>query len=202
LTVFEHRRIGLEQEFFLVDERGILSNRADEFLEECREAARAAGRDPGSFAPECARSMVEVNTPPVHSLAELAREYLTSLELALGAGQQLGLRLYPLATYPLRVAPEIREDLHYQLQARTVGRERFAHAGRCAGIHLHLEAPEAIDPPGRGILPGPRSRAGGAAEPLQPGDGPRPRARHPHPLEPLLRRDVTRHCGAYALLPG
>jgi gamma-glutamyl:cysteine ligase YbdK (ATP-grasp superfamily) len=58
LTVFEHRRIGLEQEFFLVDERGILSNRADEFLDECRETAHAAGRDPRCFAPECARSMV------------------------------------------------------------------------------------------------------------------------------------------------
>ena len=146
MTVFEHRRIGLEQEFFLVDERGILSNRADEFLDECREAAHAAGRDPGCFAPECARSMVEANTPPVHSLAELAREYLTSLELALDAGRELGLQLYPLATYPLRVEPEIRDDLHYQLQARTVGRERFAHAGRCSGVHLHLEAPEAIDP--------------------------------------------------------
>ena len=146
MTVFEHRRIGLEQEYFLVDERGILSNRADEFLDECREAAHVAGRDPGCFAPECARSMVEANTPPVHSLAELAREYLTSLELALDAGGELGLRLYPLATYPLRVEPEIHDDLHYQLQARTVGRERFAHAGRCAGVHLHLEAPEAIDP--------------------------------------------------------
>jgi gamma-glutamyl:cysteine ligase YbdK (ATP-grasp superfamily) len=146
LIAFEQRRIGLEQEFFLVDEEGVLSNRADEFLDECREAARAAGRDSESFAPECAKSMVEVNTPPVHSLEELAREYLTSLELALGAGRELGLRLYPLATYPLRVEPEIRNDLHYQLQARTVGQERFAHAGRCAGVHLHLEAPEAIDP--------------------------------------------------------
>ncbi len=68
----------MEQEFFLVDEEGVLSNRADEFLDECREAASAAGRDPEGFAPECARSMVEVNTPPVHTLTELAREYLTS----------------------------------------------------------------------------------------------------------------------------
>ena len=55
LTTLEDRRVGLEQEFFLVDEDGVLSNRADEFLTRCREAAVAAGRDPGSYAPECAR---------------------------------------------------------------------------------------------------------------------------------------------------
>ncbi len=63
-----------------MDEGGVLSNRADEFLDACREAAHAVGRDPESFAPECAKSMVEVNTPPVRFLAELAREYPTGLE--------------------------------------------------------------------------------------------------------------------------
>lgn len=102
---------GLEQEFFLVDEDGVLSNRADEFLARCQEAALASGRDPGGFAQECSRSMVEINTPPVHSPAELSREYLTSLELALDAGRELGLRLYPLATYPLHMEPVMRGDL-------------------------------------------------------------------------------------------
>ena len=59
-----------------MDEGGVLSNRADEFLDACREA----GRDPERFALECAKSMVQVYTPPVRSLAELAREYPTGLE--------------------------------------------------------------------------------------------------------------------------
>jgi carboxylate-amine ligase len=145
-TTLEDRRVGLEQEFFLVDEDGILSNRADEFLTRCREAAVAVGRDPESYAPECARSMVEINTPPVYTLDELSREYLASLELALDTGWDLGLRLYPLATYPLNVEPSLRDEPHYQLQAHAVGRERFANAGRCAGVHLHLEvAKDTID---------------------------------------------------------
>ena len=147
MATLENRRIGLEQEFFLVDEDGVLSDRADEFLDRCREAAKAAGRDPESYAPECARSMVEISTPPVYTLAELSREYLASLEPALEAGRELELRLYPLATYPLRVNPSMRDDLHYRLQARAVGQERFSHAGRCAGVHLHLEvAGGTVDP--------------------------------------------------------
>jgi carboxylate-amine ligase len=143
----DDRRVGLEQEFFLVNEDGFLSNLADEFLALCREAAKASGRDPASFAQECSRSMVEINMPPVYSLAELSREYMTSVELALYAGRELGLRLYPLATYPLRVEPIMRDELHYQLQARSLGQERFAHAGRCAGVHLHLEvAAGTVDP--------------------------------------------------------
>ena len=156
LTTPEGRHVGLEQEFFLVDEDGVLSNRADEFLTRCREAAVAAGRDPGSYAPECARSMVEINTPPVYTFDELSREYLASLELALDAGRDLGLRLYPLATYPLGVEPNLRDEPHYQLQASAVGRERFANAGRCAGVHLHLEVAEGT--PGAGTSRGMATR--------------------------------------------
>ena len=141
------RHVGLEQELFLVDEEGVLSNRADEFLGRCHELAEAGGQDPDHFAPECARSLVEVSTPPAASVDSLADEYLANLRLALRAARDLGLRLYPLATYPLPVVPDMRDELHYRIQSYTMGREKFLHAGRCAGVHLHLEvAPETIDP--------------------------------------------------------
>ena len=146
LSRFGKRRIGIEQEFFLVDERGALSNRADEFLDRCQKLAEAEGKDPGAFDPECSPYLVEINAPPARSLAELSREYLDHVDLALRSGRELGLRLYPLATYPLGVKPEIRDEPHYRLQARTLGRARFTHAGRCAGTHLHLEVPGAVDP--------------------------------------------------------
>lgn len=154
---FEDRRVGLEQELFLVDEAGNLSGRADEFLERCRELAAGEGIDPESFAPECATSMVEVNTAPARTLEELSGGYLDSLHLALEAGRDLGLRLYPLATYPLPVTPRMRDETHYRAQAQTMGRERFLHAGRCAGAHLHLEMPDGtVDPQlgvGEGLSP-------------------------------------------------
>lgn len=141
------RRIGLEQEFFLVDEAGIISNRADEFLQQCQEVAEAAGCSPGSFAPEWVKNIIEINTPPAHTVTELASEYLGNLRLALQVGRETGLRLYPLSTYPLQIMPEVRDAPWYDVQVRTVGYERFLHAGRCTGTHLHLELPEGtIDP--------------------------------------------------------
>jgi carboxylate-amine ligase len=141
------RRIGLEQEFFLVDEAGVLSNQADEFLQRCQAMAAAAGRNPECFAPEWVKGIIEVNTPPAYTLIELAREYLSNLKLALQVGRELGLRLYCLSQYPLHVMPAIRDKLNYHVQARTVGYDRFLHAGRCTGTHLHLDLPEGtIDP--------------------------------------------------------
>lgn len=149
MTVAERRK-GLEQEFFLVDEAGVISNRADEFLQRCQEVA-AAGRNAGNFSPEWVKQMIEINTPPVYTLKELAREYLSSLKLALQVGRELNLRLYPLSTYPLHIMPVIRNKLGYHVQIRTVGYDRFLHAGRCTGTHLHLDLPEGVIDPRVGV---------------------------------------------------
>ncbi|CAA9581233.1 hypothetical protein AVDCRST_MAG81-3657 [uncultured Synechococcales cyanobacterium] len=136
------RRIGLEQEFFLVDEAGVLSDRADEVLQRCQLIAETEGYNPACFAPEWVKGIVEINTPPAHTIKELADAYLSHLAIALEAGKVLGLKLYPLSSYPLPVMPAMRDQLWYQVQVRTVGYERFLHAGRCTGTHLHLDLPQ------------------------------------------------------------
>jgi carboxylate-amine ligase len=133
------RRAGLEQEFFLVEESGRPSKRADEFLEACQALAEAEFGSAACFAPEFVLGLVEVNTPPVNGISELAREYARNLETALRTARSLGLRLYPLGTYPLPLRPVARDGLDYRVQVGTVGPERFVDAGRCAGTHLHLE---------------------------------------------------------------
>src|SRR5829696_4905873 len=135
------RRVGLEQEFFLVDREGALSELADPFLRRCRDAARAEGLDPLCFKAECVKSLVEIATPPGSSLKDLADNYLNNLELALKGASELGLALYPLGTYPLPISPVLRDDPVYMVKASTIGHGRFSHAGRCAGVHLHLESP-------------------------------------------------------------
>ncbi|QXE23471.1 glutamate-cysteine ligase family 2 [Richelia sinica FACHB-800] len=141
------RRIGLEQEFFLVDENGYLSDRADEFLDSCHLMAQAQGINPNYFVPEFVKSMVEINTPPAYTGIELAREYLKNLKLALSVSRQMHLRLYPLSSYPLHIMPVMRDRPNYHIQARTVGYDKFLHAGKCTGTHLHLEVPAGVIDP-------------------------------------------------------
>src|ERR671921_1231806 len=141
------RRIGLEQEFFLVDGEGVPSDRADEFLSHCREIAAEEGLKPESFVGEVSRSIVEINNPPACTVEDLAEKYLASLDLALRAGRGIGIRIYPLATYPLPMVPTLRDEPSYVLQLRTIGHARFLNAARCAGVHLHLELPAGtVDP--------------------------------------------------------
>ena len=138
------RRIGLEQEFFLVDEAGSLSDRADEFLKSCQFIAQGQGLNPNYFVAEFVKSMVEINTPPADTAKELARVYLKNLKLAISVAQQMGLRLYPLSSYPLPTMPVMRDHPNYHIQARTVGISKFLHAGKCTGTHLHLEVPPGV----------------------------------------------------------
>jgi gamma-glutamyl:cysteine ligase YbdK (ATP-grasp superfamily) len=141
------RRAGLEQEFFLVENSGHPSERADEFLERCRQ--ESAG--PVCFAPEFVLGLVEVNTPPVYTLIDLEREYAHNLRIALRTARSLGVRLYPLGTYPLPLEPAVRDGLDYRIQVSTVGPKRFEDAGRCAGTHVHLELQAGTVDEGAGI---------------------------------------------------
>src|SRR5215218_7153230 len=145
------RRAGLEQEFFLVENSGHPSERADEFLERCREVTGAEASGPACFAPEFVLGLVEINTPPVYTLYDLEREYAQNLRLALRTARSLELRLYPLGTYPLPLEPAVRDGLDYRVQVGTVGPERFEDAGRCAGTHVHLELPAGSVSAGSGI---------------------------------------------------
>ena len=138
---FPVRRSGLEQEFFIVDQRGALRDLADPFLRGCREAARAKGLDPHCFKAESVKGLVEIITPPSYDVKEMVSHYLSNLQLALGVASELGLALYPLGTYPLPISSVFRDDPGYMVKASTIGHGRFSHAGRCAGAHLHLELP-------------------------------------------------------------
>ena len=144
-------RLGLEQEFFLVDPQGFLSHRADEVLERCWNIAKERDRSTDCFAPEFVKSIVEINTVPVDSFTELTTEYLDLLKILLAVTKSLDLRIYPLSTYPLYATPVMRNKPNYHLQVRTVGKGRFNNAAKCTGTHIHLDLPDDVVDPRIGI---------------------------------------------------
>ena len=84
-------RVGLEQEFFLVDRKGQCATWRTRSCDGARTQARAEGRDPHCFKAECVKNLVEVATPPSSGLKDLADNYLNNLELALKVASELGL---------------------------------------------------------------------------------------------------------------
>ena len=136
-------RLGLEQEFFIVNSEGCLSHRADELLAIC-DRIEQQKRSTKCFAPEFVKNIIEINTVPVNNFAELTEEYLNLLEILLQAAQELNLRIYPLSTYPLYATPVMRNKPNYHLQVRTVGAGRFDNAAKCTGTHIHLDLPDDV----------------------------------------------------------
>ena len=142
--MLNNSRLGLEQEFFIVDSEGFLSHRADEFLAGCSDIAKQKNRSGDCFAPEFVKSIIEINTVPVNNFKELTAEYLDLLQILLEVAKKLDLRLYPLSTYPLHTTPIIRNKPNYYLQVRTVGSGRFDNAAKCTGTHIHLDLPDDV----------------------------------------------------------
>ncbi len=142
--MLNNSRLGLEQEFFIVDPEGFLSHRADEFLAGCWDIAKQSDRSEDCFAPEFVKSIIEINTVPVNNFKELTAEYLDLLQILLEVAKKLDLRVYPLSTYPLHTTPIIRNKPNYHLQVRTVGSGRFDNAAKCTGTHIHLDLPDDV----------------------------------------------------------
>lgn len=155
------RRLGLEQEFFVVEPAGEASQRADDLVRACRELGSQYGLSETNFTTEWVKNILEVNTPPAPTPEELATSYYQILNVALEAARQIGVRLYPYSVYPIHLIPVIRDEVNYHVQVRTVGHERFLNAGRCTGTHLHLEVGEGTIDPRVGVSYGslPENRA-------------------------------------------
>jgi carboxylate-amine ligase len=102
-------RLGLEQEFFIVDLEGFLSHRADEFLECCCHLAKQQNRFTDCFAPEFVKSIVEINTVPVNNFRELTAEYLNLLRILLKAAQDLDFT----SISPVYLSPIYLSSIYY-----------------------------------------------------------------------------------------
>ena len=118
-------KIGLEAEYWVVDDTGALCD--GRALTESHERA----------TPEFVPSMIEVQTPPVETVAALGEELQEVLETVLRAADADGKRLVPLGT-PLTAQPFPIATRRGALLERIYG-PGIACAKNCAGTHIHFE---------------------------------------------------------------
>ena len=117
--------IGLEMEFWVVDESGSL----------CEGHDLATVHD--DVVPEFVESLVEVRTPPRDTVAGIAESLGDVLELLLEAAAETDRKLVPLGT-PLTENPSGVPSERGKVLERIYG-EGFDVAKNCAGTHLHFE---------------------------------------------------------------
>lgn len=131
--VLKHSMIGLEAEFFIIDDSGNISHSADDILERCDAAKK-----------ECSKNLIEINSDPSKIITGAMGSMLDRTELLVAAMEKSGNLLYACGTYPGSFNPSIRGDRSYEAQGRILGRDRFKIAGRCAGFHCHYTLPRGM----------------------------------------------------------
>jgi gamma-glutamyl:cysteine ligase YbdK (ATP-grasp superfamily) len=119
-------KIGVESEYWVVDETGALRDGRELIsAHECVE-------------PEFVAAMVEVKTPPVESEFELRHTLQSTLRTVLAAADAAGLRLVPLGT-PLADSSSPIVSERGRLLERIYG-DGLKPATQCAGTHVHFDA--------------------------------------------------------------
>ncbi|MEA5363311.1 glutamate--cysteine ligase [Amycolatopsis sp., V23-08] len=129
---------GVEEEFFVVDRRGLLSHAGDDVV----DAAEAAGGDQGELQHELTRTQAEAASDVcrTHSGA-LSQLRGMRADLASAAGKR-GLRLLPSGCAPLSEEdlPVISPTPRYQQMAEHFG--ATARTSLTCGCHVHVAIPD------------------------------------------------------------
>lgn len=118
-------KLGIEVEFWVVDERGRLTD-ADGLVDAHEH-----------LYPEFVGPLVEVQTTPHESETALRRELQQTLETALEHAERAGKRLVPLGT-PLTTAAPPATGERGEVFERIYG-DGIESAKNCAGTHVHFE---------------------------------------------------------------
>jgi len=129
--------IGLETEFFLLNENGFMVSKADKILE-------ATKKTKSSVIKECGKNMLELGVYPSAKIYKISMNYLDELQTLINTAEKQSTMLYPLGTYPGSFEPEMRMDGLYGIKQKIFGESKFKIAGRNIGFHFHYTLPRGV----------------------------------------------------------
>ena len=129
---------GVEEEFFVVDRHGHLSQAGDDVV----DAAEAAGDDQGELQHELTRSQAEAATDICRTHTEALRQLRTLRGDLAQAARRRGCRVLPAASPVLFEAapPGITPNPRYERMAEHFG--ATARTSLTCGCHVHVAIPD------------------------------------------------------------
>jgi len=128
--------LGLEVEFFLIDNEGKMVNKSDKIIEASMKVAPNA-----AIIPEIAENMLELGSNPSTKVSVSAQSLLDNLKVAVKVASEQKTLLLPMATYPGDFAPKMRDKGLYKIKKKLFA-EKYDITGKCVGFHLHHALPE------------------------------------------------------------
>lgn len=135
----ERSKTGFEAEFFVIDNEGRISNEADKIIKKAEKEKNQL-----DVKKECTTSFVEIGVLPRIYVRNVAVRFLDDMSQVLDIAEKMDLGFYPMAIYPGKYEPVMRQEGWYSIKQKIFGKDKWRLAGRCAGFHFHYNLPSGI----------------------------------------------------------
>ena len=132
-------KTGFEVEFHLIDNKGIIQNKAPELIEAVKKANKNV-----PIIKECGKNSIEIGCYPGVEAFNPALDTINSVEIIYETARKLGLFLYPFATYPGKFIEKFSDSPLYKIKEKIFGKEKFKIAPHCAAFHCHYTLPRGV----------------------------------------------------------
>ena len=130
------RLFGLELEFFLVDKKGNLANKADTIINSVKKKIADS-----EITMESGKSMIELRTFPSRSSRVVLGTFFKDFKTFLYELEVNDLKPFYYGTYPGKNIPDKRDDVRYKVKEKILGEEQWPIAQKCIGFHHHYTLP-------------------------------------------------------------
>jgi hypothetical protein len=131
--------VGLEVEFFVLNDKGASVNKSDDILRSFEKKRLAK-----YLRPEFSKGMLELGTTPNRSVRDCALAFMENISDLVEKTEKLKLRLLPLGVHPGKDSPILRTGIWYDAKKAVLGIEDAKREGKICGFHFHYTLPEGI----------------------------------------------------------
>ncbi len=135
-SVLKKLKFGIEIELFTLDRSGYMIDAADRLIERVKNMYPHI-----DIKRECGKNMVEVISKPSTNIPQLMESFLEDFESVLLCADKEDIVLYSYGTYPGKHNPETQDEHGYKVKEQIFGKQKFAIAKRCIGLHFHFSLP-------------------------------------------------------------